>query len=269
MKTLDMRPYRPYAEMGASCRTREIGEKKVVWPELTPRSICGGQFTLRALGRNDVDRAAEFWRASYPEVYGSPHEWMLDPGEYERRVAFAESWERDRGAKPNAMLMAEAVRRGDLAMGSMLTKFDQNLQVEASFFAIHPDYRKGEGDFRIWEELPGYYDFLESSGAEYVTVFCETWQSITQQVWFKRFGWKVAGIFPGNMTRWSGGQREYRGCTVHFYRLINGGDRFATQPEEWQLLPEMKKLWDCLEEINRGSDDAALRAGAPTTPRAP
>jgi len=272
MKNLDMRPYRPYAEMGTTCRTREIGKKKIVWPEVQPKPICDGHFTLRAIGRDDVERAAEFWRASYPEVYGSPHEWMLEAGEYEARVAFTESWKRDSQGKPNAMLVAEEVRTGALAMGSMLTKFDQNLQVEASFFAIHPDYRKGERGFRIWEELPGYYDFLESSGAEYVTVFCETWHNITQHVWFKRLGWKVAGIFPGNTTRWSGGQREYRGCTVHFYRLINGGDGLTSQPEEWQLLPEIKKLWDCLEEINRESDDAALRADAdprpPTPPRA-
>jgi hypothetical protein len=259
MKTLDMRPYRPYADMGTSCLRREIGEKKVVWPEAKERSICDGNFTLRAIGRNDVDRAAEFWRASYPEVYGSIHGWMLDPGEYEQRVAFKENGKSDFENKPNAMLMAEENRTGDIAMASMLTKFDQNLQVEASFFAIHPDYRKGERGFHIWEELHDYYDFLESSGAEYITVFCETWQNTTQYVWFKRFGWKVAGIFPGNMTRWSGGREEYRGCTVYFYRLLNGGDRFSTKPEEWQLLPEMKRLWDCLEEINRESDDAALQ----------
>ena len=170
MKTLDMRPHRPYAEMGTSCRRREIAEKKVVWPEAKERPICGGNFTLKAIDRNDVDRVAEFWRASYGEVYGSLHGWMLDSGEYEQRVAFLENGSSDLENKPNAMLMAEDVRSGDIAMASMLTKFDQNLQVEASFFAIHPDYRKGEGGFRIWEELQSYYDFLESSGAEYFTV---------------------------------------------------------------------------------------------------
>jgi len=62
----------------------------------------------------------------------------------------------------------------------------------------------------------------------YVTVFCETWHNITQYLWFKRMGWKVAGIFPGNYTRWAGDQKEYRACTVHFYRLINNAERYST-----------------------------------------
>jgi len=264
MKKIDMGPYRSYGNMGSTCEKREIREKKVVWPEPREKSICDGKFLLKTITRNDVDRAAEFWRASYPEVYGSIHGWMLDPGEYEQRVALKEDWERDSTDKPNAMIYAENLQTGDMAMASMLTKFDLNLHVEASFFAIHPDYRKGEGGFRIWEELHEYYDFLKSSGAEYFTVFCETWQNITQYVWFKRFGWKVAGIFPGNMTRWRGGQEEYRGCTVYFYRLLNEGDRFSTKPEEWRLLPEMKRLWDCLEEINRESDDAGIRVSNPS-----
>ena len=99
---------------------------------------------------------------------------------------------------------------------------------------------------------------MQDSGAEYVTVFCETWHDITQYMWFKRMGWKVAGIFPGNFTRWNGDQEEYRGCTVHFYRLINDGEKYSTKREEWRLLPEISRLWDCLAEINELSEDTGL-----------
>jgi hypothetical protein len=245
--------------MGTGCQTREIRDKKIVWPATEDTLICNGKFILRVIGNSDVRNVAELWRTSYPEVYGSIHGWMLYPEEYRKKVALKEDWESDSKKKVHAMLVAEEINTGCLVMASMLTKFDLNLHVEASFFTIHPDYRQGKGGFYIWNELLQYYKWLEASGAEYITVFCETWQDITQYIWFKRFGWKVAGIFPGNMTRWCGDTREYRGCTVYFYRLINQGDQYSTKPDEWKLLPEMKRLWDCLEEINKGSDDAGLR----------
>jgi hypothetical protein len=138
-------------------------------------------------------------------------------------------------------------------MSSIYTKWDQNLQVEASFIAIHPDYRKGKISVSIFRNLASFYKWLEDSGAEYVTVFCETWHNITQYIWFKRLGWKIAGIFPGNFTRWAGGRNEYRGCTVHFYRFLNDGGNYSTLPEEWDLLPEVKDLWAYMEKINEQS----------------
>jgi hypothetical protein len=250
-----MSGYAPFARMGTSCKTREIRDKRVVWPLMKEKLICGDAFRLRLMGRGDQEAVAELWRQSYPELYGSIHGWMLFPDEYDARVAALESWESDAAHKPHAVVVADEIQTGRLAMASLATKFDQNLQVEASYFAIHPDYRRGQGGFDIWSEFPEFSAWMAASGAEYITVFCETWHEITQYVWFKRFGWKVAGIFPGHLTRWSRDGREYRACTVHFYRLVNDGERYCTKPEEWRLLPDMRKLWECLEEINRGSED--------------
>ena len=80
-------------------------------------------------------------------------------------------------------------------------------------------------------------------------------QNISQYVSFKRIGWKIGGIFPGQYTRWAGGDEEYRGCTVHFYKFINGGEQYTTQPEEWDLLPEVEELWKAMEKINAKSEE--------------
>jgi hypothetical protein len=99
----------------------------------------------------------------------------------------------------------------------------------------------------------------DETNAEYLTSFCETWHSITQYLCFKQWGWKIAGIFPGNVTRWSGENSEYRGCTVYFYKFINQGEKYSTKPKEWQMLPEIEKLWECLEELNSYSDDTKMK----------
>lgn len=93
----------------------------------------------------------------------------------------------------------------------------------------------------------------DESGAEYFSAFCETWHSITQFICFKRWGWKIAGIFPGQFTRWRRDNLEYRGCTVHFYKLVKKGLEFATGPSDWKLLPEVRELWETLEEINKAA----------------
>ncbi|MCU0848774.1 MAG: hypothetical protein MUD12_12885 [Spirochaetes bacterium] len=255
MRKLDMSAYHPYAEMGKTCRTRVIEEKKIVWPSLIRTTSGDKALVIRVLGKNDIGTAAELWRMSYPEVYGSIHEWILFPEEYEGRVALKENWESDSKDRMYAMILGEEADTKKIVFATMLTKFDMNLQVEASFIAIHPDYRQGKGGVRIWSELSAFYEWMKDTGAEYITVFCETWHNITQYIWFKRMGWKIAGIFPGSYTRWCGDRNEYRGCTVHFYRLINDGGAYSTKPEEWQLIPEIRKLWDCLEEINKQSEE--------------
>ena len=215
-------------------------------------------FRLRTIRYNDIEAVAELWRASYPEVYGSVHEWILHSDEYETRAAFAENWNEDSVRRPHAVIVGEDMKSERIIMSSIYTKWDQNLQVEASFIAIHPDYRKTSMAATIWSNLASFYKWLEDSGAEYVTVFCETWHNITQYIWFKRLGWKIAGIFPGNFTRWAGGDKEYRGCTIHFYRFLNNGDKYSTKPEEWELLPEIKDLFDYMEKINAQSAEEGL-----------
>ncbi len=259
MKQLDMTPYRPYRKIGTSCDLREIRNKKVVWPLIDYCDSDYPNFRLRIIALKDINAVAELWRNAYPDVYGSVHEWILHPEEYENRVAFVDNWEADSRTMPHTVMIGEDQETGGIVMASIYTKWDQNLHVEASFFAIHPDYRKGRISSAIWTNLALFYKWLEDSGAEYVTVFCETWHNITQYIWFKRFGWKIAGIFPGNFTRWAGGNREYRGCTVHFYRFINGGDKYATTPEEWDLLSEIRELWEYLEKINAHSSEEGLK----------
>jgi hypothetical protein len=258
MRKIDMTQFHPYRKMGKTCELREIRAKKVVWPKIDHIDTDNPNFRLRAISRNDVDAVAELWRASYPEVYGSVHEWILDPREYLDRVAFTENWEEHCRSRPHAVMVGEDLAADKIVMSSIYTKWDKNLQVEASFIAIVPDARKGKMAASIWSNLASFYQWLEESGAEYVTVFCETWHNITQYIWFKRLGWKIAGIFPGNFTRWAGGNREYRGCTIHFYRFLNGGEKYSNQPEEWDLLPEVKELWDCMERINAQSCEDGL-----------
>ncbi|MFZ5569523.1 MAG: hypothetical protein ACOZF0_03905 [Thermodesulfobacteriota bacterium] len=262
MNRLDMGKYSAYREMGKSCELREITDKKVIWPNIGHVDIADKSFRFRLLTRGDIDAAAELWRASYPEVYGSVHEWILFPEEYPSRFALPENWEKDATEKDHIMIVGEDLGLHCLVFATILTKWDKNLHIEMSFVAIHPDFRKGRMSVRIWSEMALMYNWLKESGAEYVTVFCETWHNITQYIWFKQMGWKVAGIFPGNYTRWAEGRLEYRACTVHFYRFINNGERHATMPKEWQLLPEILELWNCLEKINQLSSEDGLEGSS-------
>lgn len=249
MRVLDMSPYRPYRPMGRSCRTRPILEKVVRWVKPEPREHLGGRFVGRPLARADVPAAAELWRHAYPELYGSAHDFMLYPEDYEARLALAETWDTDALAKPCCMLVVEEAATGRLAAASLMTKFDKNLQIEYTFAGTHPDYRQ-LGLMALLGDMMAR--MCRASGAEYLTTFLETWHTITQAETLKMArGWKVAGIFPGNFTRWSGDQQEYRACEVHMYRFINDGDQFATQPEEWQLHPQLRRLWEELEAFNR------------------
>ena len=249
MRQIDMSAYRPYRPMGLSCRTRPIRDKRVAWIRPEPATHLKGRFVGRPLSAGDLEAAADLWRWSYPEIYGSSHDFLLHPEDYPGRAALLETWEEDCLSTPHCMVVAEEAATGRLAAGALMTKFDQNLQIEFTFAGTHPDFRRqGLMDFlgKIMHRL------AVASGAEYLTTFLETWHTITQDKTLKwAEGWKIAGIFPGNFTRWAGGQEEYRACEVHLYKFINDGDSFSSRPEEWHLHPEVRRLWETIEEINR------------------
>jgi GNAT superfamily N-acetyltransferase len=248
MRVLDMSAYRLYRPMGQSCLTRPIREKRVRWIKPAPEKVLQGRFMVRPLSRPDIEAAAELWRQAYPEVYGSSHDFLLYPEEYQSRLALVETWERDALDKPGCMLLAEEVATSRLAAATLMTKFDKNLQIEYTFAGTHPDYRRKGLMGALGSVM---HRMVRASGAEYLTTFLETWHTITQAETLKLGrGWKIAGIFPGNFTRWAGGQQEYRACEVHMYQFVNEGEKYATRPEEWQLHPDLKPLWELLEAIN-------------------
>jgi hypothetical protein len=249
MRSLDMSSYRPFRAMGQSCQTRPIREKTVRWVRPEPREARDGRFVARPLARADIEAAAELWRHAYPELYGSSHDFMLYPEDYEAHMALAETWEEDSLTKPGCMLVVEEKATARLAAASLMTKFDRNLQIEWTFAGTHPDFRR----LRLMGLLGDMMaQMSEASGAEYLTTFLETWHTITQAETLKMGkGWRVAGIFPGNFTRWAGGQQEYRACEIHMYRFIKDGERYATRPQEWQLHPELQQVWEALAEFNR------------------
>lgn len=249
---------RPYAKMGRTCKTRAIPEKKVIWPDIN-KDILQGKFKIRPLCRGDINKVVELWKMSYPELYGGSHEWMLIPEEYEEKVTMQETWKDDSVNKKYAMIVIEEIETGNIITATLFTKDDKNLHVDGTFGAMHPDYRTGKTGISLWTEAMAVYKWIEDSGAEYITFMCETWHPITQFFAFKQLGFKIAGIFPGQFTRWCGGQEEYRACEVHFYKFIGDGAKYTTKHEEWELIPAAKKLWDVLEEINKESDDEWLR----------
>ena len=253
MNRFSIEQYQPYSPMGKTCATRPIHDKKVTWPYV-PEDMINGRFKRRMINQKDFDKAAELWRSAYPEIYGSSskYEWLLYPEQYGGKVAVSEHWQEDRMEKAFCMPVVEDVLSGVLAGGALYSKDDRNLHVEFSFGAIHPQYRKGSSGEKLPAAILDYLKLLEEeSGTEYLSAFCETWQNISQYLCLKVWGWKLAGIFPGQYTRWCGGNNEYRGCTVHFYKLVGDAEKYSSKPEEWEMIPEVKKLWNVLEEINK------------------
>ncbi len=238
---------RPYREMATTCETRPTREKRVVWNRFESERFEHGRFQVKVLSRDLIDSAARLWRNSYPELYGSPQEFLFLPERYEAHFALEETWDDDYDKKVYLMPVVVELETRKVVSASVLTKYEGNLQVEFSFAATLPEYRLKDitDNLRIvtWKTAM-------ASGAEYFTTFLETWHDITQK-WVINYGWKVAGIFPGNFVRWKHPDQEYRGCTVHAYLFANEGERFVTRPEEWSLTPEMREIWETLDRVNK------------------
>ncbi len=237
----------PYKKMGVSCQLKDIDEFRVLWPKLiTAGNLSEKELVMRYMRRDDIDSVIELWKDVYPEAYGSTHQIVFDPQWYDGTVLFDENWETDTKDKQHAIIVMEDLKSDCLFGILLMTKWDQNLQVELTMGGLSSNFRKKQIFFPFFKNI---LDSFSDTEVELLTVFAETWHSLTQEL-MDAYGFKIWGIFPGQMIRWSSDQKCYRACEVHYYKFINDGEKYASTFDEWDLSVKSTKLWQCLEKLN-------------------
>ena len=245
--TLDLSEYQPYRKMGQSCQLRDIADFHIHWPELkTANNLTHADLIMRYMSAKDIDEVVELWKNVYPEAYGSTHQFVFDPEWYDGNVLLDENWKTDAKQKVYAIIVLEDRQASKLVGILLMTKWDQNLQIEFTMGGLHSGFRAKEIFYPFFKSI---LDSISTSEVELITVFAETWHNRTQKL-MDDHGFKIWGIFPGNMVRWSHDQKCYRACEVHYYKFVNGGEKYATGFDEWVLSEKSKKLWQTLENLN-------------------
>lgn len=246
-KTMNLSEYQPYKKMGRSCQVKDIIEFQVNWPKITTTlNLSDNDLLMRYMCGNDIEQVVELWKNVYPEAYGSTHQFVFDPQWYSQHVLFDENWTVDAKEKDYAIILMEDLKERKLVGILLMTKVDQNLQIELTMGGLHSEFRETKVFYPFFKNI---LDVILTTEAELITVFAETWHSKTQEL-MDHHGFKIWGIFPGNMIRWSHDQKCYRACEVHYYRFINDGEKYATGFDEWVLSQKSKKLWQILDELN-------------------
>ncbi len=245
--TINLSEYRSYKKMGQSCQLKDIAEFQVNWPKFTAeKNLINNGLSMRYMCGNDIDEVVELWKNVYPEAYGSTHQFVFDSQWYGDNVLLDENWVTDKKRKIYAILLLEDLRESKPVGILLMTKTDQNLQVEFTMGGLHSAFREKKVFYLFFKSI---LDTISTTEAELITVFAETWHSKTQEL-MDNHGFKVWGIFPGNMIRWSHDQKCYRACEVHYYKFINDGEKYATGFDEWVLSSKSKILWQDLEKLN-------------------
>ncbi len=237
----------PYRNMGSTCCTRKIEKVRLKWASLPQLVEEPQNIKWDFVSEDEVPLVADVWKKSYPELRHSSLDFIFHPQMYKGKVMLRENYQRECRERDRCMLRWE--RDGEIVAAMMLTKWDENRQVELTIGAILPHHRKVENIFV--QGFPAVMDWLRRTGAEYLTAFCETWHDLSQRL-LETNGFKLCGIFPGQCVRWTSGDLQYRGCLVHYYRFIRDGAEFATRPEEWRLSERAAGLWEALTELNGG-----------------
>jgi len=244
---LDLPEYQPYRKMGQSCELKDIAEFHIHWPKLTMASnLTSSDPIMRYMRGDDIDEVVELWKNVYPEAYGSTHQFVFDPQWYEGNVLFDEKWKEDSRERKYAIILLEDLKEGQLVGILLMTKWDQNLQIEFTMGGLHSAFREKKIFYPFFKNI---LDTISTTEVELITVFAETWHSKTQEL-MDYYGFKIWGIFPGNVIRWSHNQKCYRACVVHYYKFVNDGERYATGFDEWALSDKSRKLWQVLEKLN-------------------
>ncbi len=245
---LNLSEYQPYKTMGQSCQLKDIMEFHINWPKLaTASTLTNSDLNMRYMYGKDIDKVVELWKNVYPEAYGSTHQFVFDSQWYEDNVLFDENWKTDAKEKKHAIILLEDLKDSQLIGLLLMTKWDQNLQVEFTMGGLHSTFREKKVFYPFFKNI---LDMISKTEVELITVFAETWHNKTQEL-MENHGFKIWGIFPGNMLRWSRDQKCYRACEVHYYKFVNDGESYATSFDEWVLSEKSTKLWQILEKLNK------------------
>ena len=247
INSINLSGYKPYKKMGQSCQLKDIAEFHIHWPKLkTAGSLANRNVIMHYMRGNDIDEVVELWKNIYPEAYGSTHQFVFEPQWYEGNVLFDENLKEDAKKRAYAIILLEDLKEHKLVGILLMTKWDQNLQIEFTMGGLHPAFRQKKVFYPFFGNI---LDSISKSEVELITVFAETWHSRTQEL-MDHYGFKIWGIFPGQMVRWSHDQKCYRACEVHYYKFVNEGEKYATGFDEWVISEKSKKLWQVLEILN-------------------
>ena len=127
----------PYREMATTCKTRPTKEKKVVWKRFESEPFDDGRFQVKVLSKKLIDSAASLFRKAYPEIYGSPHEFVLMPERYEGLIALDEGWKEDSRSRVCCMPVVVELETERVVAATMLGPHGLSLSHHRAYGSVH------------------------------------------------------------------------------------------------------------------------------------
>jgi hypothetical protein len=238
MKELDMSKYKPF-RVYRGVETRKIKDRKIGWASFEPQRY--GSFITRPIrdDREEFQKTADMFRRGFPELYGTAYDFLLYPERYPIILGEGEGFLKGEWF----LFIAEEEGSNKIVSGSLMRMLPQNMAIEWSVGARDPDYRmRGLGKFN----MKIYDRFTKRCGAEYAYTFMYTAHTASQKL-VREIGFVPVGIMPGFIAGWCGDDSYNRISVVWAQKFYNGAEKMV--PEEMELIPEAKKLWDIISAL--------------------
>jgi len=202
-----------------SSETKEMNERKLVWPKVT--GTIDDRFritTLDLLDRDKIEQTARMYRLGFPELFGGVYENLHFPTRYGDLI------------EQMKILILQDMQNGKIASAWALTPSEANMSVEFSLTVTDPDYR-GRG---LCKKFTKKVDKLvKEAGAEQGIVYCATFHKATQKI-FEKLGFEKQAVLRGFIVANVGNGRYARDNVVMYTKFYNGAERLC--PLKMQLL---------------------------------
>jgi len=209
------------------------------WPDFEPLMLSDN-YKLRLLKEDKVDflNYAKMWKKSYPALYRGVANYILYPKNYLSLFGKGEDFMKHYFFA----FVFEDVRNSKIFGGCLLCLDRNNHSANAVLLGIIPSYRNKVTTARFLYKFVDIYDkFVEKSGVEYGWAGAITHHKISQKL-LSHVGYKVKGIIPGISISSINNFYYRRDNYVYMDKFYNNGDK--KYPEEMDLIPEARKIWD-------------------------
>ena len=172
------------------------------WEKLSSMGEQLQEYKWNFISEKEIPAVVEFWTLSYPELKGSPLDFIFELKKYKGKILIHEYYDSECYGRDYCMIRLK--KNGEIMASIMLTKWDKNRQVELTIGATIPNNRKTSQlylnyllRYRTEEELR----FYSPSSADCALIFSiQSHSSLTSGSRFHSSG-RFVKFFPSFINR--------------------------------------------------------------------
>lgn len=220
--------------------------KAVVWKKVSWKfAVKGDVLVFKPLHENQISEAIAFFKREYPGIQDSYYGCYVERKFYRSEVALRNHWAKHARKKPILFYVFESQKTGKIVAAVGANKDGHLPLIVSNVAAVAAQYRSA----RVFKKLVAWYvRVVILSGIVHGISVASSMNAAAQRAYLD-CGFKVCGIVPGGDVVYDKRGKMRFVADVYFHIFGGGGEKLMISDQHWDLVPEVRRLWNSIKAL--------------------